>query len=468
MKILLVVPPADREKEYGKLKDSRPQYPSLGLSYIAAVGRRDGCEVRVVDCDVEEQDEQAVDDAVKDFRPDLIGMQTFCSTITRCHTIAERAKKIDPSIQVVLGGVQATLFPEDALGPGAVDFVVRGEGETIFSRLLKALPSGEARFEDIPGLAWKQKGITKINKGAGLIADLDDIPLPALDLFPMEKYNSASHLRGNRTVHITTSRGCPNKCINCCTPRLFGRSYRYNSSERVIREIKRMKDQFKVDCIQFYDDVFTLHRKRSMALMDALIDENLNLSWTCFTRVDLVDPELLEKMKAAGCYQIHYGIESGTQRILNLIEKGIKLEQVRQAVHDTKKAGIEIVASFMLALPTETREDALETIRFGLELDLDYVYWLTATPYPGTKLYELARTTGTLLDIDWSNFSVFNEVVYIPEGRSVEEIKSLIKQAYRRFYLRPGYVLKRMSNLRKLPPGKVFNLVKSGIKTILS
>jgi len=467
MRILLVVPPADREKEYGKLKDSRPQYPSLGLSYIGAVGRHQDHEVRVVDCDAEELSFTDVDGAVRDFKPDLLGMQTFCTTIRRCHSIAERAKKIDPSMQVVLGGVQATLFPEDSLNLGAVDYVVLGEGEMIFSRLLDALQREGEGLEDIHGLAWKKEGRVIINRGASLIGNLDDIPLPALDLFPMQKYNSAAQLRGDRTVHMMTSRGCPNQCINCCTPKLFGRSYRFNSSERVIQEIKRLKDRFQVDGIQFYDDVFTLHRKRTMALLDALIDEKLGISWTCFTRVDLVDPELLMKMREAGCYQIFYGIESGTQRLLNLISKGIKLEQARQAVKDTKKAGIEIVASFMLALPTETREDTLKTIQFALELNPDYVYWLTATPYPGTRLFEVAKTTGILLDIDWSNFSVFNEIVYVPEGRSVEEIRSLIKYAYRKFYLRPGYALRRLNNLRKLPPKKVFNLVRSGIKTLM-
>jgi len=468
MKILMVVPPADREKEYGNLKDSRPQYPSLGLSYIAAVGQRDGNEVKAIDCDVEELDYEDVDEVIRAYRPDLIGMQTFCTTVERCHTIAKRAKKIRPGVRVVLGGVQATLFPEESLREEAVDFVVRGEGEEVFSRLLKALPRGDSGLENIPGLARKKNGAIIANSAADLVEHLDDIPVPALELFPMDKYHSASQLRGRRTVHILTSRGCPFRCINCCTPRLFGKSYRYNSSERVIREIKRLQGTFGVDGIQFYDDVFTINRKRTMELLDAMIEAELNISWTCLTRVDLIDPELLKKMKEAGCYQIFYGIESGVQRLLDLIKKGIKLDQVRQAVRDTKKAGIEIVASFMLALPTETREDTLNTIQFGIELDPEYVYWLTATPYPGTALYDLARTTGTLLDVDWSNFSVFNEVVYLPEGRTVEEIKSLVKYGYRKFYFRPSYIVRRINTLRKLPPSKVYNLVKTGIKTMLS
>jgi len=242
----------------------------------------------------------------------------------------------------------------------------------------------------------------------------------------------------------------------------FGKTHRFMSTGKVMGEIQQLIEEFGADGIQFYDETFTMNRPRVMELMDAMLEEKLSIPWTCFTRVNLVDQELLDKMAEAGCYQVFYGIESGVQRLLDLIKKDHTLDQARQAVRMTHRAGMESVAAFMLTLPTETEEETEQTIRFALEIDPDYVYWLTTTPYPGTPLYEQALAGGTIINHDWQHYTVFNDIVYVPHGRNPDEIKKKLRQAYRRFYLRPKYLARRMKSFARLPPKKVASLIASG------
>jgi len=225
-----------------------------------------------------------------------------------------------------------------------------------------------------------------------------------------------------------------------------------------------MRDDFGIDSVQFYDETFTVNRNRVFELCNGIIDEGLIMPWTCFTRVDLVDEELLRVMKAAGCYQIFFGVETGVERLLPAINKGTTLDQAREAFRLTRRIGIETIASFMLTLPTETEAETWESIRFGLELDPDYVYWLTFTPYPGTPLSRMAEETGTILDRDYESYNVFNRIVYLPEGRDLDEVRQTVAKAYRRFYFRPGYNIRRIKSLLKLPPSKMFNLIFGGLK----
>ncbi|MBN2385034.1 radical SAM protein [bacterium] len=463
MRLLFIHPPGNLELEYGELHESGALYPALGLACIAAIGLEEGHEVRVIDAEASQLNAQMVMAQVEAYKPDLVGFQAFCTTQGRVSELAAGVKALSSEIITVIGGVQVTLFKDSFMADPVYDYGVYGEGEEVFRHLLRALPDRKG-LGDVAGLIWRQDGRCVINPPQALIKDLDRLPMPALHLFPLEAYHSSAQLRGRKTLHIMTSRGCPYRCVYCSSNLIFGKTHRYYSTGRVIREIHHMIDDFGADGIQFYDEVFTMNRKRVMALCQALIDDGCPVPWTCFTRVNLVDQELLEKMAAAGCYQIFYGLESGVQRLLDLVHKDITLEQARQALGETRRAGIESVASFMLTIPTETVEETEQTIRFGIEVDPDYVYWLTTTPYPGTGLHDLAKKDGQILVDDFTRYNVFNEIVYLPAGRSIEEIKSTLKKAYRRFYLRPRYIIRRLKGLHKLPPWKLWNLIKSGIR----
>lgn len=468
---MFIIPPVSLEERYGKLKDVGTLYPPLGIAYLAAVSEKKGWEVNVIDSEAWGYNYEDIRKMIGLFMPDLIGMQTYCTNISQCQKVANIAKSINQNIRVILGGAQVTLFPDKYIQEN-IDFVCVGEGELVVEKLLTKLeqnsnnPDTIPDYNDIPGLVWNNSKEIVINKKQELITNLDLIPLPARHLFPMHLYQSSAQLRGKKTLNIMTSRGCPYRCAYCSGHINFGRSFRYFSTERVIEELKIMIRDFKIDGIQFYDETFTVNKKRVFELCDALIKNNVNLPWTCFTRVNLVDEELLTAMKKAGCYQIFFGIESGNQRLLDLIKKDITLDQARNAVKLCKNIGIESFCSFMINLPSETKEESINTIKFAIELDPDYAQFPITTPFPGTELYNIAKKEGNFVTEDWSKFMSWDQVVFVSKGRTIEEIKETDKDAYKQFYMRPRYVLRTINRFRKLPIGKVMNLVKAGIKTV--
>ncbi len=466
MKILFIVPPAALEERYGALTSAGAVYPSLGLAYLAAVAEDLGHTVRVIDAEAEGLSMATLEEELRREQPQLIGLQTFCTTIRKCVAICEKAKTIVPGVATVLGGVHTTLYPDDGIGHPAVDYLVIGEGERTFAELL-GLVEGEGDPAAVDGLVWKSPdGNTIHNQPRVLIKDLDQLPFPARHLLPMEKYRSGAQLRGRRTVHLMTSRGCPFNCGFCSSHEVFGRTHRFQSTARVLAEIARVVEEQGADEIQFYDESFTANRKRVFELCAGLRNSFPRLKWTCFTRTDLVKPDLLREMKLAGCYQIFYGVESGVPRLLELVNKRIPLEKTEQAFRWTQQAGIQITASFILTLPTETVEETEQSIRFGIKLNPEFVYWLTFVPYPGTRLSEYALEVGTLTHDDPERYNVFEDVCYLPAGREPAEIERTVRRAYRRFYLRPSYLLRHGWKYLCLPPGKILGLAQGGMKTL--
>jgi anaerobic magnesium-protoporphyrin IX monomethyl ester cyclase len=466
LKVAFVIPPSSLKERYGDLMEAGAVYPSMGIGFIAAVTESDGHSVIVIDAEAEQIGYQDIQDRLDNFNPDIIGFQTFCANVSRCRKVAENAKQANASVTIVFGGVQATLFPEQQLTDSLVDYVVVGEGEIPFSGLVNALEKN-LTISSVPGLAYKDAdNLIVYTTKAPLINNLDELPFPALHLFPMNKYHSSAQLRGTNTLHLFTSRGCPFNCSYCSGDLVFGKTFRYRSAQKVVEDIQYMMKHFGVDGVQFYDETFTVNRSRVFELCDAIIASGIDIPWACFTRVDLVDEIILSKMRDAGCYQIFFGVETGVERLLELIRKGTTLDQARNAFRLCRKLGIETLASFMLTLPTETVEDTETSIRFGLELDPDYVYWLTFVPYPGNDLADLAKKTGAIIKTDPSTYNVFNEIVYLPEGRTEAEIRRTIARAYRRFYLRPRYIFRQVRKLMKLPPSKALTLIKGGFRTL--
>lgn len=463
MKVLLIIPPNPKKDRYGNFSDIGTLYPPLGLAYISAVVEKEA-EVKVLDSEAMNYNYDDIKKFVKEFKPDVVGMQAYCTNVNRCYKIAEILKKINKDLKIVLGGAQVTLEPKNTIINKNVDFGVYGEGEIVILNLLRTLKNNKS-FKRIKGLIWKDNGKIMINKPQELIKNLDDLPLPARHLFPMNKYHSSANLRGKRTLNIMTSRGCPYRCAYCAGSLIFGKTHRYHGAERVIEEIKELKGKYHVDSFQFFDETFTANRKRVMELCEKMIKNKLNLEWSCFTRVNLVDKELLKKMKMAGCYLIFYGTESGSQRLLNLIRKGITLEQSRRAITITHEAGIETWASFMLGLPSETKEESKQTINFAIEIDPTFVQFPITTPFPGTELYDLANKYGKILTKNLEDYTTWDNVVFISNGRTINDIKKTVSMAYRKFYLRPGYIVRRARSVLKLPPAKIYGLAKSAAYT---
>lgn len=319
------------------------------------------------------------------------------------------------------------------------DFAIQGEGEETIVELVNALKSKKP-LKNIKGLIFRKGGQIIVNPPRPLIKNLDDIPFPAWHLLPINKYKSLFS-RTKKFATMVTSRGCPFNCIFCSDKSRLGRMFRYRSPDNIIKEIKFLINNHGIKEILFYDDTFTVNRNRIIELCKKILAENIKVSWECRTRVDLVDKELIELMKKSGCYRIRYGIEAGNQRILNVLKKGITLEQAEKAIRITKEAGIETVTYFMMGSPCETIETINNSINFSIKLNPDYsVFAITSPSDPNSELFNWALKNNYINENYWDDFMKGLPVSSIPMLVNSElkesTLKKLRRQAYMKFYLR--------------------------------
>ena len=300
-----------------------------------------------------------------------------------------------------------------------------------------------------------------MNKPRPLIENLDIIPFPARHLLGDLRLYSHTPLRGSGfVISVLTSRGCPFNCLYC-DQSVFTRKWRANSADYVIKEIKMLKDKYDADEISFEDDNFALSKERTIEICKKMINENLNITWSCCIRIDRIDEEILTWMKKAGCKNIYVGIESGNQKQLNFINKNLSIEQIRRALKIAKKSGIKnIYGSFIVGLPHDTKETINQTINFACSLPLTGVSFNLFTPYPNTKLREIASKFGVIKE-NWELYSDHpNFVSYIPENMTPEELMRLQTFAYKKFFMRPKYILANIRNIANI------NFMKVALKAV--
>ncbi|MFH1327357.1 MAG: radical SAM protein, partial [Candidatus Bathyarchaeota archaeon] len=264
---------------------------------------------------------------------------------------------------------------------------------------------------------------------------------------------------------IFTSRGCPFNCTYCSSSLLFGKKFRARSPKNIVDEIEQFCNTYKSKDIEILDDLFIMDKKRTVAICQEITDRKLDLRWVCSARVDIITKELTETLKKAGCTMIYFGIESGCQRVLNLMRKGTKVQQAAQAIKWAKEVGVESLGSYVIGIPGETVEDMEQTIKFAKELDTGYTQFAIATPYPGTELYRVAKEQGLLLTENWSDYTVVKPIIATKDF-SVKDIKRLIKKAYVTYYLRPKIIYRYIKKGHfKAVMGKVItNYISSRIK----
>ncbi|MEM3566843.1 MAG: radical SAM protein [Candidatus Bathyarchaeia archaeon] len=426
--------------------------PPLGLAYLASV-IRDEHDVRIVDSNVLDYSLDDVRRELKNFYPDVVGITSSTPSIYEAYKVAEVAKSVRDDCTVVLGGPHATFLPEEALTEcRSIDVIVQGEGEETFQKLINAIDHG-TRLEEVRGIAFREGDKIVATNPRPFIDDLDKIPFPSIDLLPIEKYA----LQGISYMPITTSRGCPFKCSFCASSRLFGGCWRGRSPKNVVEEIRLIHDEFKIKNIEFVDDTFTLNGRRAEKICDEISREGLDISWGASSRVDTINRELAEKMRKAGCWIVYLGVESASQKILNVVGKRVTINQIIKAVKTLKEVGIQILGSFILGFPEETVETAEQTIAFAKKLDLDYAQFSILTPYPGTPIYEYARENNLLLTKDWSKFNATEPVMKL-KNLTIKQLQSLFEKAYLTFYLRPKMLWRWIKQ-------KQFHIIKSAIKT---
>jgi len=447
LKVTLINPP----------QHTRYPQPPMGLALIAAVLENARYQVSVVDANILGLKPEEVLPLVND--ADVVGLTTMTPTIGAAIGIAHHLKRANPRLTIILGGCHATLLPEETLANAPeIDIIVAGEGDKTIIQLLQAIEERQP-FEGVSGIAFRRDGRVVVNQATAETVELDSLPFLAYHLLPWQKYRPhPPHGRARPFGAIITSRGCPYHCSYCSKP-IFGSKFRAQSPERVVSEIIHHVRTFGFREIAFYDDVFTLNKKRAYAIADEIIRARLKIDWTCETRVNLVDKDLLQHLKLAGCYAIAYGIESASPDILSRLHKDISLEQVEETVTITREAGLQTIGYFMLGSPGETTETIKKTIDFAKKLKLDFAQFAITTPFPGTELYDIYIKGGNR-KIPWESF------VYAGTGKSTiptftsnrlsrDELQKWISKAYKKFYLRPSYLWQRFQRMTSIGDLKV-------------
>ncbi len=444
MRVLLINPPYTTTDRYGEdLGRFGPLNEPLGLAYLAASLERGGQQVTILDAPAEGMSVDGVCGVAARGGHELAGVTMLTPMYSRSIEVIEALKGRLPETKVVVGGAHPTILPgETLMENAAIDFAVVGEGEIVLLDLVNTLAHG-GNLEHVRGLAFRRGDDVLVNPPSTPVKDLDDLPRPARHLLPMHAYRmTRSRTRAEHAFTVSVARGCPFDCAFCC--RIFGRGIRHHSVERLIEEAGLLADDYGAKEINLEADTLTLDRNFVHALCQGLVASGLakRMAWTCESRVDTVDAEMLKAMKAAGCWQISYGVESGSQRLLDLIHKGISIDRIEKTFALTKEVGISIRAFFMLGLPTETRAESLKTIALAKRLDARWSQFTLFTPFPGTMLYDTAVREGGLRSENWSDFKTHGGwteggLAYVPRGRSPEEMKRMQKRAYRAVYMRP-------------------------------
>jgi radical SAM superfamily enzyme YgiQ (UPF0313 family) len=441
-KILLINPPWVIGENKNLWKHVASLWPSLGLGYIAAVLEKNGHDVRYIDCSAEHFTVGDMDGVLENYRDvDYVGITATTPLIKNGLAIAALVKKKNPKIKTVFGGVHPSIFADEVLADANVDFVVIDEGEETMTELVSGKP-----LPDIAGLCYKIDGRIVKNIKRPLIKDLDTIPPPAYHLMPIDKYYPAiGSVRRSPAMILFATRGCPGRCTFCY--RTFYGIVRRRSARNIVDEIKILQKNYGVKEVSFYDDTFTLFKDVVREFCEILKKEKIDLTWSCFTRVDHISEELLQTMKDGGCHLILFGVESADEGILTAINKRISLDKVRYAVSLARKIGIETRASFMFGNQGETEETIRKTIDFALELDPDEAQFNIATPYPGTELFTWASANGYITSRDWNDYSYSNVVFEMP-GLKKDKLEHYYKLAHRKFYFRPKIILRRLFKIK--------------------
>ncbi len=451
MKILLINPPATNMVETNNpsfVEEESGCYPPLGLLYIAAyLLQYADHQVKVIDAQVDNLSFSQISEQVKIYAPDLVGIQAVTFLFIDCLRVAKAVKEVNPQIHVTLGGPHVYIFPQETIKNKHVDSLIVGEGEKAFMQLARALAGGTP-LAKIPGLVFKKDKLIFSNCPVELTTNLDELPFPARTLVPYKKYRSLISKEKVITT-LMSSRGCPFKCTYCDRPHL-GKQYRYRSADNILLEIKQCLS-LGISEIMFFDDIFTCHRARVVEICRKIIEGKLPIQWSIRARVDTVDQEMLELLKEAGCIRISFGVEAGTQKTLNRLNKKITLEQARRAIKMAKATGIVTLADFMIGCPGESAAEVYQTIAFALELDPDYAQFTITTPYPATELYQQGLGQGVLKEDYWQKFAECPTNNFKPkfweENLSRNELIKLRQKAYRAFYLRPKYIIKTLYHI---------------------
>jgi anaerobic magnesium-protoporphyrin IX monomethyl ester cyclase len=417
--------------------------PSIGLGYLSAYLEKAGETVHIVDANAELLSDDQVIERIHSYSAKHVGITAMTVQVNPALDLADSIKNKFPETLITFGGVHATTDPEYILCRDAVDFVFRGEGEENYLSLLQ-----EMSVKDIPGLSYKMNNDFIHNELALPISDIDLVSMPAYHLMPMEFYRpSIGNYKRLPGIGIIGSRGCPGKCTFCFVG-TNGTRTRFRSPKSVFEEVKLLHDQYGMREIAFYDDNFTTSKKIVREFCNLLLKSNVDVTWTCASRVDTVDKDILELMKESGCHSISYGVETGDPWIMENIKKKISLDRAKQTIKVTEDVGIDAKVYLMLGHQGETQASMEKTYQFAMETDPSEIIVSIVTPYPGTELHRWAKEFGYLREISFDDYDVsLGGILELPTISTSEIIKFYKKFRFR-FYFRLSYILRRLRRIR--------------------
>lgn len=470
-RILFINPPLSADKRLSFLNQ---QFP-LGFLYMAGILKKEGFEVKILDCPLYYNLRRKIDDKtvkiglfpeqikkiIQEFKPDIIGVNcSYTMFESDSFEVIDLIKQVNSKILVVVGGAHVSSNPEFVLRNRKIDLAVIGEGELTILDIAKRLKNNK-NLNDIKGTALILKDKFKINAPREQIQDLDSLE-PDWSLVNFKEYfahpDNSNVIMRKPSVNIVTSRGCPGNCIFCSVHTVWGRKWRAISSKKVVDEIEFLVKNYHVRHFRINDDNLTLDKKRIIDICKEIKKRKLDIKWDTPSGVAFwtLDKEVLKEMKEAGCYRITFGIESGCKKTIKYIRKAIDLKRVSELVGYCHEIGLWVASFFIIGFPNETKKDIEETKKYIINSNLNFPFIFIAQPYPGTDLYEDFKKEG-LLDKGFADTSTFIQSKYHSKYLSPQELNKIRKDIYIQFYLR--------KSLKYLNPFIFYREILSKIKT---
>lgn len=425
----------------------------VSLATMAAILENEGFKVKLDDCIVNEVGFSQLQRKLRRFKPDLVVINTATPSITSDLKVTALAKQTNKKCKTVAFGIHVTALPETSLKMEPdLDCVIRGEPEITLKEIALAIERKKG-LKEIQGISYKKGKKIIHNPSRPPLENLDELPFPAWQHIRIER-----HLMPFKNVPfllIVTSRGCPYQCKFCADKTFYGRKLRLRSPKRIVEEMEWVGKEFGVKDFLFWSESFTINPQFAEKVVDEIIRRRLKIHWVCNSRVDSVNYPLLKKFAQAGCWMIGYGVESGEQKVLDMMNKGTTLAQTRKSVRDAHKAGLEVTGHCIIGYPRETKKTIEKTIKFAKELDLDFAQFYCAVPFPGSELFEMAKKRGWLTTENWSFFEQNFSVLSTPVLKA-NEVMRLRRKAYKSFYLNPKIVWQTIKRVHSIGDLKQF------------
>ncbi len=459
-RVLLIYPPSpvinreDRCQQPTKELLVIPPLPPTDLMYLASIAESCGFEAMIRDY----SQGGNFDKDLREFRPDYIVANVATPTFQSDMTALKNAKEILKTVCIIVKGAPFITYNTNAIYENTfIDYVIMGEAEFTLRDILNGVPD-----EDILGICYRKNFQAEKNEKRPFIENLDLIPFPARHLVDNSIYTRPDN--GKVQAVIKVSRGCPFHCFFCLATPVSGSKVRVRSAENIVAELRECVEKYNIRNFVFWSDIFNFDREWTLNLCKKIIKSGLKITWSSNTRADTMDDEMASLMYKSGCRLVSLGVESGSQKMLDHIGKKITLDDIRNTVKILKKNKIKIYNYFVIGLPWETEETVEETVKFAIELDSNFISFYTATPLPGTKYFAYAMVNKLVEgNLDFRN--AYYQPVVKSHELSRERIFELHKQAVKRFYLRPKFILRTLCSLRSFT--EIKNYIRAGLSLIL-